>query len=103
MTVTVTTAGALADARRPPVLTLAVDGVAVERPTSTPPRTRISLSWRSLPAGRHEIAVKTGSERASYEIEVLPRRPVWLAAGLVGLALGASLGLWRRRRRTRGG
>jgi len=103
VTVTVTTSGALAASGSSPVLTLAVDGVAVERLPSTGNRTRIVLGWQRLAPGRHEITVKTGTERAGYELEVLPRRPVWIAVGLAGLALGASLGLWRRARRARAG
>jgi hypothetical protein len=103
VTVTVTTAGALAVARPPVLLTVSVDGVAVARVEATPPQTRVTLPWRSLPAGRHEIGVKTGSVRATLGMEVLPRRPVWIALGFLGLAVGALLGLWRRARRARAG
>jgi hypothetical protein len=87
-------------ANRKIVAYLAVDGVAVDRYPLDQPRTRVELRSPALTAGRHEILVKSGSERAAVTIRVWPR---WVPGAAIGAGVAALLAVaWGiRRRRTR--
>lgn len=91
--------GALA--RQPLVLHLIVDDVSIERFQTEGGRQWLRARSARLTPGWHEIAVKTGSVRATARVRVWPG---WLPAAITATALaavGLGVALWRRRRRRR--
>lgn len=78
---------------------ISVDGAAVERVEVAGVELRHRLRSAALIPGRHEIAVKSGTESSTISIYVLSR--VWLwAGGALAAALLAALWSIRRRRRS---
>lgn len=79
-------------------LTVLVDGRSAGRVEGEGARIAVRIAAEDLPAGVHEVGVKSGSERTTASLRVVPRRLLWL--GLLPLILLAGLARVLRRRRT---
>lgn len=87
-------------AGRPLAVQLVVDGVSVGRFETTGDLTLLRARPAGLAAGRHRIAVKTGTVRAEREIRVWPAPlPMAVLGALLLVGGGAGAALLRRRRR----
>ena len=88
--------GALAQ-RRVSIVVAANANVIGSFDTGATGEARVSVPARALRAGRNRFAIKTGSERTSLQIVVVP--VLWPAAAMLLAGAGVAALLMRRRRR----
>jgi hypothetical protein len=61
-------------------------------------RTTVRVPTDGIPAGRHALRFKSGSERGELTVRLLPAATPWAAAALAAALLGGIALLLRRRR-----